>query len=726
MRLTARLVASLVLSAALVSGAWTWFAARGERSRLSAELDHRGALLAETLKDSVEPLARSNDRRGLNRLLARYAGRSRLRGAAVHAADGAAIAASDGLPATAPPIRPDSTMDCGRIPGTNLRRCATPLEGIDGFLAVYHDTARVDEAVSEVWRRGFWRLLTQAILLAVITLWVLRLDLLAPLDAMTDWMRRLRAEGPDAAPPKASGPLASLASEAAGLARSLTAARAAAEEEARLRHRGQSLWTPERLKEHARERLADKPLLVVANREPYMHVARGAKTVVLRPASGLVTGVEPILKACGGTWVAHGAGDADRANVDAFDRVRVPPEEPLYALRRVWLSKEDEEGYYYGFANEGLWPLCHIAHARPQFRASDWEHYRAVNRKFADAVLQEIEGVESPCVLIQDYHFALLPRLIKVARPDARVSLFWHIPWPNPEAFGICPWQREILDGMLGADVLGFHIQYHCNNFLETVDRALECRIDWERFSVRRGGHETSVKPYPISVALEEHAGPPLDKAELLRTVGAQGELLALGVDRLDYTKGILERFLAVERFLEKNPSYVGRFVFVELGAPSRTNIPRYRDLVEDVKKEAERINTRFATKEWRPISLAVGHHERDEVGRWYRVADACLVTSLHDGMNLVAKEYVASDREEPGALILSRFTGASRELRDALIVNPYDVERVADALREALEMEPEERRRRWKNMRDSIGENNIYRWGARLIDDLARVRLNA
>ena len=724
MRLTIRLVASLVLSAALVSGAWTWFAARAERGRLTTELDHRGALLAETLKDSVEPLARKNDREGLKRLLSRYAGRSRLRGAAVHAADGSTYAASTGLPPASPPMRPGSAMDCDRLRGAGLRRCATPLEGMDGFLAVYHDSARVDEAVREVWRRGFWRLLTQAILLAVITLWVLRLDLLAPLDAMTDWMRRLRAEGLDAVPPPAKGPLASLASEAAGLARSLTQARAAAEEEARLRHRAQSMWTPERLKEHARGRLADKPLLVVANREPYMHVLRAGATAVLRPASGLVTGVEPILKACGGTWVAHGAGDADRSTVDAFDRVRVPPEEPLYALRRVWLTAEEEEGYYYGFSNEGLWPLCHIAHARPQFRATDWERYRAVNRKFAEAVLQEIQGVESPCVLVQDYHFALLPRLIKEARPDARVSLFWHIPWPNPEAFGICPWQRDILDGMLGADVLGFHIQYHCNNFLETVDRSLECRIDWEHFSVRRGGHETLVKPYPISVAPEENAGALPDKAALLRGVGASGEFLALGVDRLDYTKGILERFLAVERFLEKNPAYLGRFVFVELGAPSRTSIPRYRDLVEDVKKEAERINARFAAKDWRPIALAVGHHERDEVARWYRVADACVVTSLHDGMNLVAKEYVAADREAPGALILSRFTGAARDLRDALIVNPYDVERVADALREALEMEPEERLRRWTSMREAVRENNIYRWGARLIDDLARVRL--
>ncbi|MDE2293376.1 MAG: trehalose-6-phosphate synthase, partial [Elusimicrobia bacterium] len=409
--------------------------------------------------------------------------------------------------------------------------------------------------------------------------------------------------------------------------------------------------------------------------------------------------------------------------VDARDRVRVPPDEPLYALKRVWLTKEEEDGYYFGFSNEGLWPLCHIAHARPSFRAEDWRQYQSVNRKFADALLSEIEDVAEPAVLIQDYHFALLPRLVKEARPDARVSLFWHIPWPNPEAFGICPWQRDILDGMLGADVLGFHIQSHCNNFLETVDHALECRIDWERFSVRRAGHETLVRPYPISVALSEAADAPPRKADLLKEIGAAGTIVALGVDRIDYTKGIAERLLAVERFLEKNPAYLGRFVFVELGAPSRTTIPRYRELGADVQREAERINARFGARGWKPVALLVGHHSRRDVERWYRAADVCLVTSLHDGMNLVAKEYVASARAEPGALILSRFTGAARELRDALIVNPYDVERMADALLAAVEMEPAERERRWASMRDVLRERNIYRWGASLIDDLARVR---
>ncbi len=728
MRVTTRLVVSIVLAAALVSAGWTFYQARGERAHLLEELNHRGALLAESLREATEPLAKRADAKALSRIADKFSGRRRLRGISLHAPDGKTLVATAGLPDSSPPPRTDGVIDCSLIPGGTLHRCAAALENSPGFLAVFQDASHVDAGVREVWRRGFFRLLTQVLLITAITLWIVRFDILAPIERTAEWMRLQRAgEGRGAAPPP-GGLLGSVASEAEGLAKSLETARAAAEAEARLRHSGQSIWTPDRLKEHAKERLRGRPMVVVANREPYMHVTRDGKVRVLRPASGLVSGVEPILKACGGTWVAHGAGDADRQTVDASDRVRVPPEEPRYSLRRVWITKEQEEGYYYGFANEGLWPLCHIAHARPQFRVEDWKQYHAVNRLFADAVLGEIEGVDEPCVLIQDYHFALLPRMIKEARPDARVSLFWHIPWPNPEAFDICPWQREILDGMLGADVLGFHIQYHCNNFLETVDRTLQCRIDWEHFSVRRGVHSTLVKPYPISVAMEEDAGPLPSKQELMSSVGAQGTILALGVDRLDYTKGIVERFLAVERFLESNPAYLGRFVFVELGAPSRTNIPRYRDLVEEVKKEAERINARFMTKEtkdWKPIVLAVAHHERTEVARWYRVADVCAVTSLHDGMNLVAKEYVAADREEPGALILSRFTGASRELRDALIVNPYDVERVADALREAVEMEPEERRRRWESMREGVREHNIYRWGARLVDDLARVRLD-
>jgi trehalose 6-phosphate synthase len=462
-----------------------------------------------------------------------------------------------------------------------------------------------------------------------------------------------------------------------------------------------------------------------------MHEKKGNKIECVVPASGLVTALEPVLKACGGTWIAHGSGDADREVVDDQDKIKVPPEEPQYVLKRVWLTKEEEKGYYYGFSNEGLWPLCHIAHTRPSFRAEDWEYYQSVNKKFAQAAMMELEDAEDPLILIQDYHFALLPRLIKEGRPDARVALFWHIPWPNPESFSICPWQRELLHGMLGADLIGFHIQFHCNNFLDTVDRALESRIDWEHFAVERGGQTTQVEPFPISIAFPgqsdastaTHATNPT-KENLLKDLGVKGDYLGVGVDRIDYTKGILERFKAIERFMEKYPAYQGKFTFVELGAPSRTHIKEYHDLIAAVEVEVDRINWRYKTKEWQPIVFLKKHHSHEEIRPFYETADLCLVTSLHDGMNLVAKEYVSARDDESGVLILSQFTGASRELREALIVNPYDIEEMAEAIRAALEMDPADQKARMRGMRETLRNRNIYYWAADLIAALARVRL--
>jgi trehalose 6-phosphate synthase len=472
---------------------------------------------------------------------------------------------------------------------------------------------------------------------------------------------------------------------------------------------------------------------VVSNREPYLHM-RGEKekTVnVIVPASGLVTAIEPVLLACEGTWIAHGSGNADRETADEHDRLRVPPDHPKYTLRRVWLSAEEEKGYYEGFANEGLWPLCHIAHTRPIFRPGDWDHYQEVNRRFADAVLEEMEGTESPILLAQDYHFALLPRMIKEARPDARVAIFWHVPWPNPEVFGICPWQRELLDGLLGADLIGFHIQQHCNNFLETVDRGLEALTEWDRFAVNRQGHVTRVRPYPISVAFPEngHAvnearNSGEERAALCSELGIEASLLGVGVDRVDYTKGILERFRGIERFLEAHPAYQRRFSFVQIGAPSRTDIDRYRLFLDEVSTEAERINARFQAGRWKPIVFLKKHHTHEEIGRYYRAASFCLVTSLHDGMNLVAKEFIASRPDERGVLILSTFAGAALELTDSLLVNPYDVQQVAAAILRALEMTDEEQSVRMQRMRHSVREHNVFRWAANLLSDLTEIRI--
>jgi len=567
----------------------------------------------------------------------------------------------------------------------------------------------------------------QTLLIVALTLVIVRWSLRKPLHRMAQWLRDLRTGNTTAGgqPPEAEI-FHPLSSEVAHLATSLNAARAAAQEEARLREEGSSQWTAERLRIFIQGKLNGSRIFAVSNREPYEHKHQGGSVVWSVPPSGLVTALEPVLRASDGTWIAQATGDADLETADERGRLGVPPDHPQYRLRRVWLSRDEEQGFYYGFANEGIWPLCHIAHTRPVFRADDWAYYQAVNRKFAAVLLDEMSGEKEPVVLVQDYHFALLPRLVKERRPDARIAIFWHIPWPNPEAFGICPWQRELLDGMLGADLIGFHIQAHCNNFLATVDRALESRIDAEHFAVNRRDHLTTVKPFPISVASNGESATPATTggAALPGELGARPDYLALGVDRIDYTKGIPERLRGVERFLEQHPTFRERFTFVQIGAPSRTHIKRYQDLTTEVEEEADRINRRFRAGVWKPIVFLKRNHSHAEILPYYREADVCLVTSLHDGMNLVAKEYVAARHDEQGTLILSRFAGASHELADALIVNPYDTDELAQAIHSALTMSTEEKRARMQRMRDTVKEHNVYRWAGNLIGELTGIRL--
>ena len=489
------------------------------------------------------------------------------------------------------------------------------------------------------------------------------------------------------------------------------------------------LWTPERLKNTLSRHLHGERVVIVANREPYIHeYAEDGALRVTHPASGLVTALEPVMRACSGVWVAHGSGPADRDVVDAHDRVKVPPGEQSYLLRRIWLTSEEERGYYYGFANEGLWPLCHIAHTRPVFREEDWRQYRAVNERFADAVAAEVDA-EDPIVFIQDYHFALLPRMVRDRLPRATVITFWHIPWPSSELFGICPWCDELLTGLLGSSILGFHIQRHCNNFLDTVDRVLEARTDREQNAVVHQHRWTFVRPYPISIEWPNvwaRTAPAVaeSRAEVFAELGLGPDtLLGVGVDRLDYTKGIEERLLAVETLLERFPEYRGRFTFVELAAPSRTVIARYRELGERVTQMVDRITERFASGGYRPVILLRSHHEPPRVFKYYRAADVCYVSSLHDGMNLVAKEFVAARDDERGVLVLSLFTGASLELTEALMVNPYDVGEAAAALARALAMPAAEQQDRMRAMRTFLAEYNVYRWAGRMLVDAARVR---
>jgi trehalose 6-phosphate synthase len=487
-------------------------------------------------------------------------------------------------------------------------------------------------------------------------------------------------------------------------------------------------WSPETLRLALRSELQGSEIIVVSNREPYIHNFADGKIVMQTPASGLVAALEPVIRTCGGTWVAHGSGSADQATVDVHHRLQVPPDSPSYWLRRVWLTEEEEDGYYCGFANEGLWPLCHIVFVRPQFREQDWQMYRTVNERFADVVEAEAQRPD-PIVLIQDYHFALLPRMIRDRLPEATIITFWHIPWPNAETFSICPYKEEIVEGLLGSSILGFHTQFHCNNFIETVDRFVESRIDREHQSVSVRGGATLVRPYPISIEWPPEALKNQESIEECRRavrerLGLDRDVfLGVGIERFDYTKGILDRLRAVDAFLTANPEWIGRFVFLQVAAPTRSKLPSYRTLQEETIAVADEINARLGSADYKPIHLVVKHHEPDQVYEVLRAADICIVSSLHDGMNLVAKEFVAARDDETGVLILSAYAGASRELSEALIVNPFDVCATSRAIEQGLQMDLEEQHERMRLMRDHVRTHNVYRWAGRMLLDAARLR---
>jgi trehalose 6-phosphate synthase len=746
MKLSFRLIPVLAIAITLVTFIVASNQVRSEKQALRADLERRAQILAESLQETVEPALQSGAMSRLRQIVERFGNREHLVGVAVYAADGKELAMSPKLrPALkAPPVlfltsrEQDGPAESYEPIGDLMMYLyAVPLHRdseIAGILILFHNASYIEAQSTQIWREALWHVVVQVLLIILITFFVIRWTIDGPITRVAEWMKDLRNGKVAPFPYRITeGFLGPLSREAATLAQKLAEARAAAKEEAQLREASDSLWTANRLKANIQKRLEGRSLFVISNREPYEHVHGNNGIEVRVPASGLVTALEPILCACDGTWIAHGSANADRQVVDAKDRVRVPPDHPHYTLRRVWLTREDEEGYYSGFANEGIWPLCHIAHTRPVFRSVDWECYKRVNQKFAQTVLDEIASADRPFVLIQDYHFALLPSMIKAKRPDAQVAIFWHIPWPNAEAFRICPWHRELLEGLLGADLVSFHIQAHCNNFLETVDQSLQSRIEWDRFTVNRNDRLTLVRPHPISVALPERLGdagdnitPEQNRSDVLARLGMDVLFLGVGVDRIDYTKGLLERFRGIECFLDKYPVYRGQFTFVQFGAPSRTSIKRYQDLLYEVKAEANRINGRLQTETWKPIVLYSRHHSHREIEPFYKAANFCLVTSLHDGMNLVAKEFVAAKDDQDGVLILSQFTGASHELKDALLINPYDTNQTAEMIRRALEMPSKERHERFQRMRKVVREHNVYRWAAELILELSEIRLES
>ena len=587
-------------------------------------------------------------------------------------------------------------------------------------LAILHDMSFVERRSEETRRYLFAFFAVLALLVALITVIVAQLSWRGWVNGLRALLRGeglLRPTSPAIATPE----LRPIAGDVRELIREL-------EERYRPRDEGQLSWSAASLKAILERQPGGGDVIVVSNREPYIHIKGDDGVRVQHPASGLVTALEPVMRACAGTWIAHGSGSADRETVDAHDRVDVPPGEAAYRLRRLWLTPEEEAGYYCGFANEGLWPLCHIAHVRPVFRSSDFAYYRSVNAKFADAVVAEAR-TDAPIVLVQDYHFALLPRMIKERLPNATVVTFWHIPWPNPEAFSICPWRAELLDGLLGSTILGFHTQFHCNNFLDTVDRVLEARVDRETFDVDCAGHTTAVRRYPISIAwppepLARQWGVGHARTAVRDRLGLGHDVkLGVGIDRLDYTKGILERFHAIDRLLTAHPEWAGRFTFVQIAAPTRGMIGDYRDYAARAKALADEVNAKHVVNGAPPIRLIAEHHEADAVYEYYRAADFCFVSSLHDGMNLVAKEFVAARDDERGVLVLSQFAGASRELPEAIVVNPYDADQCAAALHRALTMPEDEQRDRMRLMRGLLREFNVYRWAGRMLMDAVAIR---
>jgi trehalose 6-phosphate synthase len=725
MRLSLRFIIPLLIVLSVIAYAVVPLADQLTLRWFMRDLDMRSTLVANTLHDPLQDLMVAGNRNRILQFFNRITRDERLYAMAFcPLAPGPSVAST-----TLPPEITCSDLERYSAPTGYLMSSprgplllsVRPLE-VDGtpagHLVLVHDMSFVERRSQETRRYLFTFFIGLGVVVSLITVVIAQLS-------WRGWIQGLRAlvrgEGlvfpSDKPDPEELRPIAH---DLRALIRDI-------EGEHQSRDHARVTWTPDALRAILHEELRGQEIMVVSNREPYIHMRRDGAILTQRPASGLVTALEPIMRACSGTWIAHGSGSADREMVDRHDRVAVPAEHPAYQLRRVWLTPAEEAGYYYGFANEGLWPLCHIAHVRPTFRTTDWEQYVTVNRAFARAVVQESKSPD-PIVLVQDYHFALLPRMIREALPNATIITFWHIPWPNPEAFAICPWREELLDGLLASTILGFHTQFHCNNFVDTVDRLLEARVDRETFTVSYRGQLAAVKRYPISVDWPPTAlvGKPV--AQCRQDVRERHGLppqhaIGVGVDRLDYTKGIEERFRAVERLLDLHPGWLGRFSFIQIAAPTRASIGQYRDYEARVREMVDRINARFPGAAHPPLILKVEHHEPQEVYEYYRAAEFCFVSSLHDGMNLVAKEFLSARDDDRGVLILSQFTGAARELPEAIIVNPYDIDQCAAAIELALSMRPGDQRARIRLMRGLIQEFNVYRWAGRMLIDAASMR---
>ncbi|MEK7574939.1 MAG: trehalose-6-phosphate synthase [Patescibacteria group bacterium] len=731
------IVTSLIVGAILIAVGFTFEQARQEKQALSADLEYRTRLLAEGLKESIEPNYVGNSTVALQKIVEKFANRERLVGLAIYDTKGSVVASSAGVSGDILDKNPlvGTAMDSNKPASDFIQHdekslyvFVDPLHQDDrvvGAFLVVQNAGYIDVAIARIWENNLLRLATQIAILLLIAGLLVYWIIIRPLVRLVESVKAARMSGqssPMLSQIKDHAFFKPLVGEISKMTKSLSDARFSASEEARMRlEKIDSPWTAERLREFTKAHLKERKIFLAFNREPYTHQRVKNEIKISSPAGGASTALEPIMEACGGLWFAHGSGNADKEFVDEHDKIEVPQEHPKYTLKRLWFTDDEVAGFHKGFCTEGLWPLCHIAHVRPIFRKSDWLMYRKVNGKYAKAILEEIKDVENPIILINDYHITLLPRMIKDARPDARIGLFLHIPWPSAESFSICPWRKEILDGMLGADVIGFNTQQFCNNLIDTVGKEIESLVDLERFAIKRNDHVSYIRCFPVSISFtnSQEVAKSAPNRKTLDRLSIKTPYLGLGVDRLDYIKGIPERFRGIEIFLDAHPEYREKFTFLQISSPHRQDIKMYQEYRDVVVKEAERINKKFSRNDWKPIVLELLQYSHEELSHLYKLAHVCVITSLHDSMNLVAKEYAAARNDEQGALVLSQFAGSSRDLRGAIVVNPYNAEEVAEAIFQGLAMSPTEQRRRMKKMRDTIKNYNIYRWAAEFIKSI-------
>lgn len=731
------ITAGTILAVSAIVFGFTYTQVNEERLNLAADLQYRTRLLADSLKESVEPNFTANSTSTLQKIVSKFADRERIVGLTVFNNRGVPLASSAGMPrrvidnpdfvfAALDKNEPTGLFDTAGA--ESLYFFVAPLhqnERVTGALVVVQNASYIDANAAGIWKRNAFRLLIQIILFSIAVALLVRFALLKPLRRLADSIKSARLSK-TARAPLFGGPafFQPLASEIAKMNQSLAQARFSASEEARLRlEKLDSPWTAERLKEFIKAYLKNQEIFLVFTQEPYERHNSEGKTDYRLLANGVATAFEPLMEACRGMWVAQASGDVRKDITDESDIIKVPPDNPKYTLKRVRLTAKEERGYNKGYSIEGLYPLCLNTHTRPIFREEDWVEYKRVNEKFARVLLSEIKSTQRPIIIVNEYYFTLLPQIIKKNRPDAQVGIFWHTPWPSAEAFSICPQRKEILEGMLGADIIGFNTQQFCNNFIDTVGKNVESLLDFDKSSITREEHTSYIRSFPVSITFtnrQESGEPDVSGKKILKRLKIKTKYLGLGVDRLDYAKGIPERFKGIEYFFDTHPEYREQFTFLQIAAPDRPDIRKYIEYKDIVSREAERINKRFATKEWRPLVLETVQYSHPDINALYKLANVCIVTSLHDSMNLVSKEYAAARDDELGVLILSQFTGASHDLKGALIINPYSTKEIADAIHQGVRMLLLEQNRRMKTMRNSIKNYNIYRWAAELLKAVA------